>query len=118
MLVNNAGFTVFGKFSETPLEEELNMMQLNMTAVVTLTKLYLKGMVAANSGRILNVGIDGRFSAGTADGYLLRHEIVCALIPPSCRERIERHGCQITTLPRADRYRISGTRKNGRFGVG
>ena len=64
VLVNNAGFTVFGKFAETPLDDELNMMQLNMTALVALTKLYLPGMVAAHSGKILNVASTAAFQPG------------------------------------------------------
>src|SRR5258707_839133 len=54
VLVNNAGFGVFGKFDRTPLSEELSMMQVNMTALVVLTKLYLPGMTAARNGKILN----------------------------------------------------------------
>ncbi|HYL72706.1 MAG TPA: SDR family oxidoreductase [Bryobacteraceae bacterium] len=64
VLVNNAGFTVFGKFAETQLADELNMMQLNMTVVVLLTKLYLPGMIAAGSGRILNVASTAAFQPG------------------------------------------------------
>ena len=64
VLVNNAGFGVYGKFAETSLTEELNMMQLNMSALVALTKLYLAGMVAARSGRILNVASTAAFQPG------------------------------------------------------
>jgi len=64
VLVNNAGFTVFGKFAETPLAEELSMMQLNMTALVVLTKLYLPGMIGAGNGRILNVASTAAFQPG------------------------------------------------------
>jgi short-subunit dehydrogenase len=52
VLVNNAGFTVFGKFADNSLAEELNMMQLNMSSLVILTKLYLAAMMAAGSGKI------------------------------------------------------------------
>jgi hypothetical protein len=64
VLVNNAGFGVYGKFAETSLAEELNMMQLNMSALVALTKLYLSGMVAARSGRIMNVASTAAFQPG------------------------------------------------------
>jgi len=64
VLVNNAGFTVFGKFAGTSLADELNMMQLNMTAVVLLTKLYLPGMIAAGGGRIMNVASTAAFQPG------------------------------------------------------
>jgi short-subunit dehydrogenase len=64
VLVNNAGFGVFGKFEGTPLPEELGMMQVNMTALVVLTKLYLPGMIAAGKGRILNVASTAAFQPG------------------------------------------------------
>ena len=64
VLVNNAGFGVYGKFAATSLAEELNMMQLNMSALVILTKLYLAGMLAARSGRILNVASTAAFQPG------------------------------------------------------
>ncbi len=64
VLVNNAGFGVYGKFAQTSLSEELNMMQLNMTVPVILTKLYLAGMLAQRSGRILNVASTAAFQPG------------------------------------------------------
>jgi short-subunit dehydrogenase len=64
VLVNNAGFTVFGKFTEKPVEDQLSMMQVNMGALVALTGLYLPGMVAAKSGRILNVASTAAFQPG------------------------------------------------------
>jgi hypothetical protein len=64
VLVNNAGYGVYGRFAETPLEEELGMLQLNMTALVVLTKLYLPAMVAAKNGKILNVASTAAFQPG------------------------------------------------------
>ena len=55
VLVNNAGFGVYGMFSETDLREELDMIQVNATSLIHLTKLFLKGMVDNKSGYILNV---------------------------------------------------------------
>ena len=55
VLVNNAGFAVWGKFSETDLQEELEMIQVNVTSLIHLTKLFLKGMLENKSGWILNV---------------------------------------------------------------
>lgn len=64
VLVNNAGYGLFGKFTETPLADELSMMQLNMATLVALTKLYLPGMVAAKSGKICNVASTAAFQPG------------------------------------------------------
>ncbi len=54
VLVNNAGFGVYGMFLETDLREELDMIQVNAASVIHLTKLFLKGMVEDKSGYILN----------------------------------------------------------------
>jgi short-subunit dehydrogenase len=54
VLVNNAGFGVYGMFLETDLREELNMIQVNAASLIHLTKLFLKGMVEDKSGYILN----------------------------------------------------------------
>jgi short-subunit dehydrogenase len=64
VLVNNAGFGSSGKFVEAPLDEQLGMMQLNMTALVALTGLFLPGMLKAGSGRILNVASTAAFQPG------------------------------------------------------
>lgn len=54
-LVNNAGVGNYGNFTETSLEEELNMIQLNISSLVVLTKLFAKDMVSHKSGRIMNI---------------------------------------------------------------
>ena len=63
-LVNNAGFGLGGKFAETDLTVELGMMQVNMTALVALTKLFLPGMIARKSGKIMNVASTAAFQPG------------------------------------------------------
>ena len=55
VLVNNAGFCVYGKFAETELQKQLEMIQVNATSLVHLTKLFLPKMLENNSGYILNV---------------------------------------------------------------
>lgn len=64
VLINNAGFGDFGKFHESNLEKELNMINVNIKAVHILTKLFLKDMVKNNKGYILNVASAASFSPG------------------------------------------------------
>jgi uncharacterized protein len=54
-LVNDAGQGVYGEFVDTELDRELDIIQLNIGAVVVLTKLFLKDMVARGSGKVLNL---------------------------------------------------------------
>lgn len=55
VLVNNAGFGKLGDFDKIPLEDELRMIDTNVTAVHILTKLFLQDFKAADRGYILNV---------------------------------------------------------------
>ena len=64
LLINNAGFGLFGKFNETNLDKELDMIDLNVTAVHILTKLYYKEMIKKDSGRILNIASIAAFLPG------------------------------------------------------
>jgi len=64
ILINNAGFGVFGRFTETDLNRELEMINTNISAVHILTKLFLKDMKARNSGYILNVSSSAAFLPG------------------------------------------------------
>jgi uncharacterized protein len=63
-LVNNAGFGTLGAFYDTDLQTELDMMQVNMVALVHLTKLYLLEMRNRSSGGILNVASTAAFQPG------------------------------------------------------
>ena len=64
ILINNAGFGLFGKFTNTELEKEINMINTNITAVHVLTKLYLKDMAKKDRGQILNVASIAGFMPG------------------------------------------------------
>ena len=63
-LVNNAGFATYGLFSETDLDAELQMMQVNMVTLTHLTKLLLPGMLQKRTGKILNVASTAAFQPG------------------------------------------------------
>ena len=64
MLVNGAGFGLFGTTWETDLDTELKMIDLNITAVHILTKLFLKDMMKKDKGYILNIASSAGFLAG------------------------------------------------------
>lgn len=64
ILINNAGFGDAGKFTETSLEKELEMINLNIKAYHILTKLFLQDFTTRNHGRILNVASMAGFMPG------------------------------------------------------
>src|SRR5262249_3760410 len=63
-LVNNAGFGERGPFVRTNLDNELEMVQVNIVALMHLTKLYLPGMVQRRFGRIMQVASTAAFQPG------------------------------------------------------
>jgi hypothetical protein len=63
LLINNAGFGMYGAFSGSDLSRQLEMVQVNVAAVVHLTHLYLPGMVARKSGDILILASTAAFQA-------------------------------------------------------
>jgi short-subunit dehydrogenase len=71
VLVNNAGFASYGKFWELKLSGEIEMLQVNMLALVSLTHLFLPAMIQRRSGKILNIGSTASFQPGPlmADYY-------------------------------------------------
>ena len=64
VLVNNAGFGLQGNFHELSLPRQLDILQVNQTALTALTGLFLPGMMARNRGGILNVGSIAAFQPG------------------------------------------------------
>ena len=64
ILINNAGFGLFGDFTETDLDTEIKMIDVNIKAPHILTKLCLKDMVKKDQGYILNVASSAGFMAG------------------------------------------------------
>ena len=63
-LMNNAGFGGQGYFHERPWEQDLAMINVNMTSLTALTRYFLPDMVARNKGRILNTSSTAGFLPG------------------------------------------------------
>lgn len=64
VLINNAGFGILGAFTETPLPDELSMIDLHVRNLTHLTKLFLPGMLERKQGGILNVASTAAFQPG------------------------------------------------------
>lgn len=79
ILVNSAGFGVFGPFDETDLDRELQMLDVDVRAVHILTKLFYRDFKQRGSGYLLNVASSAAFQPGpllssyyAAKAYVLR----------------------------------------------
>jgi hypothetical protein len=85
VLVNNAGFGTHGMFVRTKLEEEVGMIQVNIVALIQLTRLFLPQMVSRKSGKIMNVASMAGFVPGpymsvyyATKAFVLSHSIALA----------------------------------------
>lgn len=63
ILINNAGYGIFGEFQNTDLENELNMIDLNIKSLHILMKLFLNDFLKKDRGYILNIASIGSFFA-------------------------------------------------------
>ena len=64
VLVNNAGIGIKGQFAELPLDRQLDIVQINLTALTHLTRLFLPAMIARRRGGVLNVASTASFQPG------------------------------------------------------
>lgn len=64
IIVNCAGFGVYGDFTETSLDKELDMIDTNIKGLHILTKLFLQEFSKRNRGYILNVASSASFVPG------------------------------------------------------
>ena len=64
ILINNAGFGIYGFFDKTDIASEIKQLELNTKAVVVLTKLFLPLMEKKNYGYILNVASSAAYLPG------------------------------------------------------
>jgi len=78
VLINNAGFGLFGSFAETDWERESAMLHVHIMTTTHLTKLVLEGMVKRGAGKILNMSSLAAFQPGplmsiyyASKGYML-----------------------------------------------
>lgn len=90
ILVNNAGLGDFGNFSKTNLEKDFTIIDTNIIAMHTLTKLYLKDMKEKDSGKILNVASIAGFLPGPlmATYYASKNYVV--RLSESIREELKK----------------------------
>lgn len=94
-LINNAGFGVFGNFTESPLEEELELIDVNIRSLHILTKLFLKDMTERDSGVILNVGSMAGFSAGPMLSSYYASKNYVVRLTTAIREELRRKGSHV-----------------------
>ena len=100
MLVNNAGYGIFGRFDKTDLDDELNMIDVNIVAVHILTKLFLRDFKERDHGIILNVASSAGFMTGPllSSYYASKNYVVRLSLAIAEELRRDRSNVSITVL--------------------
>jgi len=96
ILINNAGFGVYGEFIETSLEKEMKLIDTNIKAVHILMKLFLKDMVDKENKYILNTAsIAGFYSGPLMSSYYASKAYVIRL-SGAVREELKRRKSKVS----------------------
>jgi len=98
VLVNDAGQGLYGEFVDTDLARELAIVELNISAMLILTKSFLKDMVARGSGKILNLSsIAGKLPGPLQSVYHGTKAFVHSFTE-AIREEVRDKGVVVTSL--------------------
>jgi len=98
ILVNNAGFNESGPFLHTSLDRELAMLQVHVTALTHMTKLFLPGMIKRGFGKILNVGSTGSFTPCALDAVYCATKAYVLSFSNAIRAELSSAGVSVSTL--------------------
>lgn len=98
VLVNNAGFGLGGEFADTKLQREMDMIQVNISALTQLTKLFLPAMIRRKSGRILNVASTAAFQPGPLMAVYYASKAYVLSFSQAIAEELRDTGVTVTAL--------------------
>lgn len=98
VLVNNAGFGLHGPFAELPLKRQMEIISVNVSALVELTGLFLPGMISRQRGGILNVGSVAGFVPGPNMAVYYASKAFVLSFSEALHEELRGTGVHVTDL--------------------
>ncbi len=98
VLVNNAGFGSYGAFAESDHQTELDMIQVNITALTSLTRLALPGMLGRKRGRIMNVASTAGFQPGPLMAVYYATKAYVIMFSEAIANELKGSGVTVTCL--------------------
>ena len=98
VLVNNAGFGMQGTFAALPVERQLQMIHLNVTALTALTRLLLPHMLEGGRGGVLNVGSTAGFQPGPYMAVYYATKAYVVSFSEALADELSGSGLRITCL--------------------
>ena len=112
VLVNNAGFGSYGAFAESGPQTDLDMIQVNITALTSLAKLALPGMLARKRGRIMNVASTAGFQPGLLMAVYYATKAYVIMFSEAIANELKGSGVTVTCLcPGATATKFAGRAK-------
>lgn len=98
VLVNNAGYGLYGEFLAQPLDRTLDMMQLNMMSLTELTHVIAESMAARGRGHILLVASIGGYQATPTYAAYSATKAFVLLFGEALHEELKHRGVTVTVL--------------------
>ena len=98
ILVNDAGQGLYGEFIDTDLARELDIIQLNITSLVSLTKYFVRDMVSRGSGKILNLSSIASKSPGPWQSVYHGTKAFVQSFTEAIRSELKDKGITVTAL--------------------
>lgn len=97
-LINNAGFGGLGRFDKRDLQTDLNMIQLNISALTALSHHFLEDFVARNEGKILNVSSTASFMPGPFQAVYYATKAYVTFFSNAIAEELHNTNITVTNL--------------------
>src|SRR4029077_4752310 len=109
ILINNAGFGLYGPFAESDSKSSLGMVAVNIAALTSLTRLVLPGMIERKRGKIMNVASTAGFQPGPLMAVYYATKAYVIMFSEAIANELKGSGVTVTCLcPGATATRFAG----------
>lgn len=98
VLINNAGFATFGEFLDTPLSDQMQMIELNISSLTRLCHLVGKEMSKSGKGKILNISSTAAFSPGPMMSVYFASKAYVLSLSEALHEELKEYGITVSVL--------------------
>lgn len=97
-LINNAGFGDFGDFAKSGYDKQLQMINLNVTTLTLLTRLFLPEMIKVKYGKIMNVASTAAFQPGPTMSVYFATKAYVLSFSEAIAHELRKTGVTVTVL--------------------
>jgi short-subunit dehydrogenase len=119
LLVNNAGFGLYGRFAELDAGRQREMIDLNVGTLTDLCRAVAPAMIARGHGAILNVASTASFQAGPGMAVYFATKAYVLSFSEALHEELKPHGVKVSCLcpgPTSTEFgAVAGFKSNGLF---